>query len=99
MRCCGEEVETPFCPMCGSTGVKGHGIDGLLHYLKSNLKSSKRYEARTIKWAKDATGVASDSHKEQRLQKRRRVVLKWESWLGALERMIDELNSHGDRPA
>lgn len=83
-NCCGEDRNTPFCPMCGSR-QHSPGLESLLGHCRHNLKMQinhiKRHEAR----------ASEDPDLYEPIDLRSlQVRNKWQSWVDLLEKVLEE---------
>jgi hypothetical protein len=76
VRCCGEDRQTPFCPLCGRPLRQAGPLETLLAYL--------RLQARNHRRRLEETERAGGKY-ERLVASRRRTVAKWEGWVAALE--------------
>jgi hypothetical protein len=75
-RCCGRDIETPFCPYCGSE-VAGHTLYTLLSHCKAALAQSER----------ELKNAASRQN-ERQMGLKSKPVRKWSAWVKALEEVL-----------
>ncbi len=75
MECCGQEVTTPFCPLCGKEISKEvHGIEDLLAYVQRTVKTA-------TSWVKTTPDDAVQPAQYLR---------QWKSWEVELIEVIDK---------
>lgn len=93
MKCCDHEVDTAYCPACG-TRTNVSALRQVEKYLAGRLGAAKTARASCVqfaekyKWAEDV--------KTKRLEKRDRQVEKYASWLEAVTRAAElEESSNG----
>lgn len=82
IECCGNELKTNFCPMCGKR--RGKPIDGLRAHITTTVAALITSVATT---KRDIANAESDKSKEfllRRLEKQVRSRDKWQSWLEVL---------------
>jgi len=76
-RCCGRDIETPFCPYCGGE-VAGHTLYTLLSHCKAALASSER-----------AFKEAASRQNERQMGLKSAPVRKWSAWVKALDEVLN----------
>lgn len=91
--CCGENRETPFCPMCGARIRRPSPLDELLEYIR-------KQRAAAVSWLRKAERRAAEAENPARhrthLQQRRDAVMKWERWVAAVESQMALAQPEGD---
>lgn len=69
MKCCGNDVKTPFCPMCGNSQNSPGAT--LLAHIYEHVRESKRKLDAVRRSRQESTA---------NLRRRERVIEKWEGW-------------------
>jgi|TARA_R100000501_G_C2541743_1_gene60190 hypothetical protein len=83
MKCCGKEVETHFCPECG-TEVYGDPLGQLIAHVKGLLNKQKAAKRRGELWDKENPDDADHYQRRARRAKVARNIVKYEQWLAYL---------------
>lgn len=93
MTCCGQEVTTPFCPLCGER-KRGDPLLSLLMHLRASHKSLAG-RLREIEGNPRYQDGLGDMHPRllSMAKNLRRSVSKWKSWIEAVERALAEKTS------
>lgn len=78
MKCCGQDVETPYCPMCGSPQNHKAG-QTLLDHIYTRVKGYK------IDLSEAIHNSTSTSEETARLEQ---AVKEWEGWLAFVAEAI-----------
>ena len=92
MKCCGVEVDTPFCSSCGKQ-IMAHGANSLYSYLKGNAERHKAHvesiEVR-LKTKTEPKDINHINHWERRLREVTSAYNKWNNWAAIVKRLIKE---------
>jgi predicted amidophosphoribosyltransferase len=100
VKCCGQNIVTPFCPQCGRELVKSP-LKGLLRHCLKNLEKEENRITSMERWALENSNTLkkfSRLRQEQRARKleaKKRVAQKWKSWADAIEEAIAQAERHG----
>jgi uncharacterized Zn finger protein (UPF0148 family) len=76
MKCCDQEVTTPFCPHCGKPA--------------SAVESLYRHVASTAKTQRSIFESVKKDHPQWPTAKREEKIQKWELWRDSLRELIDK---------
>ncbi len=76
MECCGNEVKTPFCPMCGRP-IKRTPLLTLLWHVQSHIRINQRVLSKKEQYK---------GHHESC----NRALVKWSDWAKALKKVIQK---------
>lgn len=87
MECCGNKVETPFCPMCGKATQGASIIQSLLWHIHTRIVTNKRHLKETEEYIKEGN-KSSWRRREPDIEMTKRSLEKWTSWEKALRELI-----------
>jgi hypothetical protein len=76
MKCCDQEVTTPFCPQCGQPA--------------SPLEELYQHVAKTAKMQRSILESDRRAFPQSPSEKREAKVVKWELWRDSLRELIDK---------
>ena len=94
MICCGEEINTAFCPKCGKRVSRSNG-DGLLLFL-TNTRAT--WEANVNKYSALLDGKPNDLLWQKHLETAKLHLQLWNEWCEWTARMIQfEMHSAPQR--
>ena len=85
MRCCGQDVDSPFCPNCGKENAQLEPLVSLLRHIESTLPSIRKIEEalkERLKEKPSPRGVRWIKRKQD-------LITKWESWRDAVKSAIE----------
>lgn len=86
MKCCKEDVTTPFCPHCGKPN-KSSPLLGLMVHLQNHRNGYAQSVQRTEGHVKSYPG---DERHEKQLVAKKTILSKWDQWIEALQNVINE---------
>ncbi len=91
MKCCGSELETPFCPDCGkeNCGV-AYPLKGLLRYLRTNEKAAQKNIESLEKWINSPGCQLSDFDRKRKLHLRQKTYDRWKRWADSLDKLTSK---------
>lgn len=78
MQCCGQEVTTPFCPLCGKKAVN---IQGLLNHVNHCIECQSSF-IRNHKNDESWLGKGTE--------RRKQTLAKWQTWEVELVELIEK---------
>lgn len=82
MKCCGEELTSPFCPQCGERTGNSTLTALLLHVRKQQRAETERSERQLYNQLEMS---------DRRIKAKERIIkniAKWKSWGDALEELM-----------
>lgn len=82
MKCCGNEVTTPFCPMCGKPQSGEGPLYDLLAHIRKELSKHRGRQERIRQ------GIGQTPY-EGETEKLSRWIAKWEAWRDAIVGIIE----------
>jgi hypothetical protein len=94
VKCCGEIVKTPFCPMCGRPS-SGHSLVSLLSYCRKHLKAT---EASYRKMKKDQEQGDDSFSLKRSFNSSKSKLRKWSQWVASLEAVLSDSGTPKEDP-
>lgn len=70
MICCGNEVETPFCPRCGKD-IGGGNVEILREYIRKehgSIKSAEKFLRRNPEWKAQSERIDKSNRRIEALE-------------------------------
>jgi hypothetical protein len=83
-NCCGEDRETPFCPLCGSRGPEGETIDTLIAYLDHKRLLAEKCVEHSEHVAKVAPIGEKRTRFEKKIPRHKEDAAKFAAWIQLL---------------
>jgi hypothetical protein len=84
MKCCEQELSTPFCPHCGNRA------ESPLLTLVAHVQKGRNVYAKDVERVATAVNTyPNNPHYKKRLASKKKILSKWDSWLNALQTIIN----------
>src|SRR5438552_11668277 len=88
MKCCNEDRQTPFCPLCGRQLRSANPLDGLLKHLRQVVKNWQRQTDRL-------RNLVANEPQDRRIDKRKGrlalaegKIIQWQEWADSIAAII-----------
>lgn len=92
MVCCGENVQTAFCPNCGKKNPAQSPLHDLLNHVRIQCGARQREIERTEHLQRREKDHAHRRYWERRVEAKKEQHGKWKRWLEALEGVVGKKN-------
>jgi hypothetical protein len=92
-ECCGEERDTPFCPICGRQLTVGYTLHQLIAYCRQHQKQREKELRRLTDSAEPSpvsftVGNDRDERRMVRIRHAQQFRDKWKSWADQIESLM-----------
>lgn len=100
MKCCGQEIQTAFCPDCGKP-IGGDPFTEIRKHVEGLGNTAENARKRMIEWDQEHPDRNSPSayRREEKRAACNRKIAKFKRWLETLDSMAAMMRPEGQAPA